>query len=223
MTMTSAPAISQTLLASATRIGVPRCLIPSRVMSDAEPAGQVTQLLQDWRNGRKEALDALTPIVYAELRKMAGSYLASESKAATLQPTALVNEAYIRLAGQNLTDFQSRAHFFGVASRLMRQILVDHARKQLTNKRGARAAKVSLEDNVSFAVERSAGMVALDDALTALAAFDERKSRIIELRYFGGFSIEETAQAMEISISTITRELRLAEAWLHKELTPAAP
>ncbi len=199
-----------------------RCLIPSSVMSDSEPAGQVTQLLQDWRNGRKEALDALTPIVYSELRKMAGSYLASESKAATLQPTALVNEAYIRLAGQNLTDFQSRAHFFGVASRLMRQILVDHARKQLTGKRGARAAKVSIEDHVSFAVERSAGMVALDDALTGLAAFDERKSRIIELRYFGGFSIEETAQALGISISTITRELRLAEAWLHKELTSAA-
>lgn len=221
--MTSALPVPMVLFEAETHIEVPRRLVPSRVMSDSESAGQVTQLLQDWRNGRKEALDALTPIVYSELRKMAGSYLASESKAATLQPTALVNEAYIRLAGQNLTDFQSRAHFFGVASRLMRQILVDHARKQLTNKRGARAAKVSLEDNVSFAVERSAGMVALDDALTALAAFDERKSRIIELRYFGGFSIEETAEALGISISTITRDLRLAEAWLHKELTSTTP
>lgn len=190
-------------------------------MTDSAGNGQVTQLLSDWRNGRKEALDLLTPIVYAELRKMAATYLATENKANTLQPTALVHEAYIRLVGQQLEDFDNRAHFFGVASRLMRQILVDHARKQLTGKRGARSPKVSLEDNVSFAVERSAGMVALDDALNALAAFDERKSRIIELRYFGGFSIEETAQAIGISISTITRELRFAEAWLHKELSPA--
>jgi len=175
-------------------------------MTGPDSKGQVTQLLQDFRSGRKEALDLLTPLVYAELRRMA----------ATLQPTALVHEAYIRLCGQSVEDFSSRAHFFGIASRLMRQILVEHARKQLAAKRGARAGKVSLEDNINFAIERP-------DALNALAAFDERKARIIELRYFGGFSVEETAQATGVSVSTTTRELRLAEAWLHKELSPSEP
>jgi len=182
-------------------------------MTGPDSKGQVTQLLQDFRSGRKEALDLLTPLVYAELRRMA----------ATLQPTALVHEAYIRLCGQSVDDFSSRAHFFGIASRLMRQILVEHARKQLAAKRGARAGKVSLEDNINFAIERPDALNALDDALNALAAFDERKARIIELRYFGGFSVEETAQATGVSVSTTTRELRLAEAWLHKELSPSEP
>ncbi len=154
---------------------------------------------------------------------MATSYLASENHAATLQPTALVHEAYIRLCGQSVEDFSSRAHFFGIASRLMRQILVEHARKQLASKRGSRAAKVSLEENINFAIERPAGMVALDDALNVLVAFDERKARIIELCYFGGFSIEESAQATGVSVSTTTRELRVAEAWLPKELAPSEP
>lgn len=187
-------------------------------MPDPDAAGQVTRLLLNWRNGPKEALDQLTPLVYAELHKMAASYLNGENRAATLQPTALVSEAYIRLVGQDVDSMESRGHFFGIASRLMRQILVDHARKQIAAKRGARAAVVPLEECFAFAVERSAGMVALDDALNGLAAFDERKARMVELRYFGGLSVEETAVALGVSISTVTRDMRLAEAWLHKEL-----
>ena len=182
---------------------------------------QVTQLLVDWSQGKKEALDLLTPIVYGELRKLAQSYLARERHAATLQPTALVNEAYIRLVAQDLPDWQSRAHFFGVAAHLMRQILVDHARKHRSQKRGSGAVKAPLEEALSFAPERGSEMVALDDALTALAAFDERKAKVIELRFFGGFSVEETAQALGISVATVGREQRMAEAWLHKEMSGA--
>src|SRR5438477_4437143 len=179
----------------------------------------VTQLLIDWGNGNKEALDKLTPIVYAELHKLAESYLRRERNAATLQPTALVHEAYIRLVAQDLPDWQSRAHFFGVAAQLMRQILVDNARRHRSEKRGGGAAKVPLSEALSFTPERSSDVIALDDALTALAAVDERKCKIIELRFFGGLSVEETAQALGISVATIGREQRLAEAWLHREMS----
>lgn len=186
---------------------------------DAEVRKQVTQLLVDWKQGKKEALDLLTPLVYGELRKLALGYLARERHAATLQPTALVNEAYIRLVGQDLPDWESRAHFFGVAAHLMRQILVDHARKHRSQKRGSGAVKAPLEEALSFAPERGSEMVALDDALSALAVFDERKAKVIELRFFGGFSVEETSQALGISVATVGREQRMAEAWLHKELS----
>ena len=179
----------------------------------------MTQLLIDWGNGNKEALDKLTPIVYSELHKLAESYLRRERNAATLQPTALVHEAYIRLVAQDLPDWQSRAHFFGVAAQLMRQILVDNARKHRSEKRGGGAAKVPLTEALSFTPERSSDVIALDDALTALAAVDERKCKIIELRFFGGLSVEETAQALGISVATIGREQRLAEAWLHREMS----
>jgi len=191
-------------------------MLRSVIMSD----GQVTQLLLDWRNGRKDALDQLTPLVYGELRKMASSYLATESQAETLQPTALVHEAYIRMVGQSVSNIESRSHFFGIASRMMRQILVEHARKQLAQKRGARPSKHALDEALTFAVERSAEVVALDDALAALAQFDERKARAIELRYFGGLDLQEMATVMELSLSTVGRELRMAEAWLHREMTP---
>lgn len=185
-----------------------------------EPAvrKQITHLLVDWASGNQAALEALTPLIYDELRKLARGYLARERDAATLEPTALVNEAYIRLVGQDLPDWQSRSHFFGVAAQLMRQILVDHARKHLSQKRGGGAAKVQLNEALSFAPERGSSIIALDDALTALARFDQRKARVIELRFFGGLSIEETAQMLGVSIATIGREQRMAEAWLHKEI-----
>jgi RNA polymerase sigma-70 factor (ECF subfamily) len=182
------------------------------------PQEAVTQLLSAWKRGSKEAMDLLTPIVYGELRRLASHYLAGERAAATLQPTALVHEAYLRLVGQSLPDWESRSHFFGVAAHLMRQILVDHARKRRSAKRGSGAEKVSLDSIVSFAPERDRDIEALDDALTALAAMDERKCKVIELRFFGGFSVEETAKALDISVATVGREQRMAEAWLYREV-----
>jgi len=191
------------------------------------PAGQtpekaVTQLLIQWRGGSREALDALLPVVYRELRGMADRYLRDERAAATLQPTALVHEAYLRLVAQDLPDWESRAHFFGVAAHLMRQILVDNSRQRGSAKRGGGAAKVALDEVVSFSSARGRDIQDLDDALKALAGLDERKSKLIELRFFGGFTIEETAQALGISVATVSREQRLAEAWLHREVTRSA-
>jgi RNA polymerase sigma-70 factor (ECF subfamily) len=154
---------------------------------------------------------------------LAVSYLRNERSAATLQPTALVHEAYLRLVSQNLPDFESRAHFFGIAAQLMRQILVDHARKHKSAKRGAGAPKVAIEDALGFSEERSSSVIALDDALTALGKINPRQSRIIELRFFGGFSIDETAQALGISVATIGREQRHAEAWLYREMNREDP
>ena len=191
-------------------------------MADApgfSPREQVTRLLIAWGKGNKEALDQLTPIVYSELHKLAESYLRRERDAATLQPTALVHEAYLRLVAQDLPDWQSRSHFFGVAAQLMRQILVDNARKHRSGKRGGGAAKVPLDEALSLSPERSSTVIALDDALKELAAVDERKCRVIELRFFGGLSVEETAQALGISVATVGREQRMAEAWLHREMS----
>ena len=178
----------------------------------------VTQLLIQWKGGNKEALDLLLPLVYAELRRMADQYLRNEQLAATMQPTALVHEAYLRLVAQNLPDWESRAHLFGIAAHLMRQILVDQARRRRSAKRGSDARKVSLDELVSFSPAHDRDIEDLDDALTALAAFDERKAKIIELRFFGGFSLEETAQALGSSISAVAREQRTAEAWLYREV-----
>jgi RNA polymerase sigma-70 factor, ECF subfamily len=179
----------------------------------------VTQLLQEWKNGDEHAIGRLTPIVYDELRRLAASYLRNEHAADTLQPTALVHEAYIRLVAQNMPDWQCRAHFFGVAAHLMRQILVDHARRHHSAKRGAAAPITALDEALSFAPAKNKELLALNDALDGLAAIDARKSKIMELRYFGGFSLEETAQALNISVATVGREQRLAEAWLHRELS----
>lgn len=181
-------------------------------------APQVTQLLVDWKNGDEKAADILTPIIYEELRRLAAHYLRDEHAALTLQPTALVHEAYIRLVSQSMPDWQCRSHFFGVAAHLMRQILVDHARRHNSAKRGAGASPVTFDEAIGFAAARGSDLVALDDVLTALARVDERKARVIELRYFGGFSVEETAQALDISVATVGREQRMAEAWLHREL-----
>jgi RNA polymerase sigma-70 factor (ECF subfamily) len=178
----------------------------------------VTRLLIEWKGGSKEALDLLTPVVYEELRRLADHYLRNERAAATLQPTALVHEAYLRLVAQSLPDWESRSHFFGVAAHLMRQVLVDHARRKGSAKRGSSAAHVSIEEAVSFGFRPDREIEALDDALNALSAMDARKAKVIELRFFGGFSMEETAQALGISVATIGREQRLAEAWLHREM-----
>ncbi len=187
-----------------------------------DQSAHVTRLLHDLKNGRAEALDQLIPIVYDELRRLASHYLRDEQAAATLQPTALVHDAYLRLVAQDMPDWGCRSHCFGVAAHLMRQILVDHARRHRSQKRGGGAAPVPIDDAVVFAPERSDDLVAMDEALTALAVVDERKSRVIELRYFGGLSVEETARALNVSIGTIGREQRLAEAWLHRQLSREA-
>lgn len=166
-------------------------------------------------------MDLLTPLVYNELRRLAERYLRNERSAATLQPTALVHEAYLRLVAQSMPDWESRAHFFGVAAHLMRQILVDHARKHRSAKRGGGAEKLAIDEIVGLGTEKPADIIALDDALKALAEIDERKAKVIELRFFGGLSVEETGVALGVSPATIGREQRLAEAWLHRELSNA--
>jgi len=176
-------------------------------------------LLAEWKSGNSNARDLLTPIVYDELRRLADRYLRNEHDAATLQPTALVHEVYLRLVAQELPDWQSRSHFFGVAAHLMRQILVDHARRKRSAKRGSGAANVPIEDVVTFAPGSERAIEALDDALNALAVVDPRKAKVIELRFFGGFSAEETGQSLGISVATVGREQRLAEAWLHREMS----
>ncbi len=159
------------------------------------------------------------PIVYQELHRLAQSYLRRERADHSLQPTALINEAYLRLVKQDSPEWQSRSHFFGVAARLMRQILVEHARTHVAAKRGGGEVELSLEEAWVYSDEKAEELVALDDALIALASFDERKVRIIELRYFGGMSLEETAAALNLSTATINNETRLARAWLHRELS----
>ena len=188
---------------------------PSRMSIEAD----VTQLLIAWKAGNEEARDHLIPILYQELRGMAARYLRNAHAAQTLQPTALVHEAYMLLVQQQLPDWKSRSHFFGVAAYLMRQLLVEHARRQNAQKRGSGLFNVPLDEALSFAPESSAVIVDLDAALHSLAAFDERKSKIIELRFFGGLTVDEVAQAMELSTATVGREQRLAEAWLHREMS----
>jgi len=186
----------------------------------AEQSENITLLLMDWSGNRDEsALAKLTPIVYSELRKLALSYLRRERSDHTLQPTALIHEAYMRLVDQNVPEWRSRSHFFGVAAQLMRQILVDHARARAAAKRGGGEAKLSLDAGLQYSEERSQELVALDDALTDLAKLDPRKAKVVELRYFGGLSVEETAEALGVSVATVGRELRFAEAWLHKLIT----
>ena len=181
------------------------------------PPNNVTQLLLDWRRGDAEALDHLMPLVYNELRRLAGHYLRSERPEHTLQATALVNEAYIRLVDMNVS-WQDRAHFFAVAARLMRRLLVDHARAHHRAKRESGGPKISLDDAVEVSIQPAADIVALDEALKRLAEFDTRKTEIIELHFFGGLRNEEVAEALGVSRATVQRELRLAKAWLNHEL-----
>jgi RNA polymerase sigma-70 factor, ECF subfamily len=180
---------------------------------------EVTRLLVEWASGNQQALEDLTPLVYQELKRLAVSYLRKEASGHTLQPTALVHEAYLRLVDQKRPDWEGRSHFFGVAAHLMRQILVDHARRRQAGKRAV--LKVSLEEAVSFQPERSRDLVALDNGLKALQKLDPRKCKAVELRYFGGLSMEEIAQTLEVSPVTVRRDLRMAEAWLHHEMRNA--
>jgi len=176
----------------------------------------VTQLLLDWSNGEATALEKLLPVVYDELRRLAARLLSRERNDHTLQPTALVHEVYLKLIDQQKVEWQNRAQFFALSAKLMRNILVDHARKSQAEKRGGGARKVSLEDVVTQSIGHTTELVALDEALQELAIFDERKSRIIELRYFGGLSLEEIEKVIGISIATIRRDMRFAEAFLYR-------
>ena len=180
---------------------------------------QVTQLLVDWKLGDVDALDRLIPLVYRELRRLAAGYLRNERVSHTLQPTALLHEAYIRMVDQEMPEWQNRAHFFGVAARIMRQILVDHARTHKASKRGAELKKLSLDEAQMILTSNSRPTVlALDEALTKLGALDERKARVVEMRAFGGMSVEDTALALGVSEPTIKRDMRFAQAWLRREL-----
>lgn len=179
---------------------------------------EVTRLLVRWNAGDQSAVDALTPIIYGELHKLAAHYLRDERAALTLQPTALVNELYLRLVSGALPDWESRSHFFGIAAHRMRQILVEHARKHRAAKRGGDAEKVELAEGLCFAPEKSAAVIALDETLDALARLDERKAKVIELRFFGGLSVEETARMLGVSVGTIGPEQRFAEAWLRSQM-----
>ena len=179
----------------------------------------VTELLQEWQQGDREALDRLTPLVYDELRRIAHAYVQRERSGHTLETTALVNEAYLRLAGGQNVNWQNRAHFFAVTAQVMRHILIDHARKRHYMKRGGEAQQVSLDEASAMTEVRASELVALDEALDELAKLDPRKSRVVELRYFGGLSLEETADVLEISMMTVRRDWRAAKAWLYKTVT----
>ena len=178
----------------------------------AEAANQFTQLLHDWSGGNQAALDQLVPIVHAELRKLAASFMNRERPGHTLQPTALVNEAYCRLVQQDQPEWQSKSHFMAVASQYMRQILVDHARKRRAEKRGGGEHPVTLENANVFLTGRPVELLDLDEALTELAQFDARKGRIVEMHFFGGMSQEEVAAALGVHVNTVARELRLSRA-----------
>jgi RNA polymerase sigma-70 factor (ECF subfamily) len=184
----------------------------------ASEPGEVTQLLLELRSGKREAEEKLIPLVYAELRRLAAHYLRGERADHTLQPTALVHEAYIRLTKLHDLDWQSRAHFFATAATLMRRILVDHARAQQADKRDGIRDAISLEDELVVSPVRSPQLIALDDALSRLAELDIRKSRIVELRFFGGLSEEETGVILGISSRTVKRDWRVAKAWLFNEV-----
>ncbi len=181
-------------------------------------APDITRLLLAWGDGDRQALDELTPLVYQELRRLAESYLRRERGGHTLQPTALVHEAYLKLVDQRGLRWQNRAHFFGIAAQTMRQILVDHARARLAEKRGGGEIRFSLDEAIDASDERADQLVALDDALLALAAFDPQKSRVVELKYFGGLTLEEMAEVLGISRATVIREWRMAKAWLYGQL-----
>lgn len=188
-----------------------------------ETPGDVTQLLMAWRGGDDAALERLTPLVESELRRLARAYMRRERRDHTLQPTALVNEAFVRLTGARHLTWQHRAHFFGISARLMRRVLVDHARARGYRKRGGDARRVPLTDALLIAQDQMVDVVAVDRALTALAQVDARKSRMVELRFFGGLSVEETAAVLHVSRDTIKRDWRLAKLWLLRELEAGPP
>ena len=186
-------------------------------MSQA-PAGNITVLLKAWTGGDGAALERLVPIVHGQLRRMARHYMRGEAAGNTLQATALVNEAYLRMLGAGNVSWEDRAHFFAVSAQMMRRILVDAARARGAEKRGGDVVKVELDEAADKLPARGDQLIALDDALTALAAFDERKARVVEMKFFGGLSVEETAMVLKISPRSVMRDWNLARAWLMREL-----
>jgi RNA polymerase sigma-70 factor (ECF subfamily) len=178
---------------------------------------EITRLLRHSGGGDRDAFDRVLPLVYAELRKIADGYMRRQSPGHTLQPTALLHEAYMKMAGSD-SDYKDRGHFYAVAAAVMRNILVDHARASGAEKRGGNLLRVQIEDAAEASVYQPEELIVLNQAIEALARVDERKARILDLRYFGGFSVEETAAALELSVATVGRETRFAEAWLRREL-----
>jgi len=180
---------------------------------------EITQLLAEWSNGNQGALDKLYPLVYEELRRLAHRYMRRERKDHTLQTTALINEAYLRLIDQKSVHWENRAHFFSISAQIMRRILIDYARRYQYAKRGGGATKISLDDAAVVAKERAAELLMLDEALIGLAKRDPRRSQVVELRFFGGLSNEEIASVLKVSPNTVTRDWNLARAWLYRELS----
>jgi len=185
---------------------------------DSPSPQNVTQLLVDWSNGDKSALEKLFPLVYDELRRAARQYMRRENPGHTLQTTALVHEAYLRLIDQRHTQWRNRAHFFAIAAQIMRRILLDHARSYQYKKRGGGAHQVSLDETAIVSQGKAAEMIVLDDALNELAKIDPQQSRVVELRFFGGLTVEETAEVLSLSPATIKREWSAAKAWLYHEI-----
>ena len=185
-----------------------------------ENSQQITQLLKQWSNGDAEVLDDLMPLVYIELRRQASGYLRRERSDHTLQPTALINEAYLKLIDQRDVKWQNRAHFFAIAAQAMRRILVDYARERHREKRGGAAEDLPIDEALTIvSQEKSVDLVALDEALNKLATFDDRQAKVVELRYFSGLSIDETAEVLNVSNVTVRRDWNMAKAWLHQEIT----
>jgi RNA polymerase sigma factor (TIGR02999 family) len=178
----------------------------------------ITQLLIEWGKGDREAMEKMLPLVYAELRRIAANRLRAERPGHTLQPTALVHEAYLRLVEQQRVNWKNRAQFFGIAAEMMRRILINHALSKKADKRGGKAVKVSLSEVDRAAAQEESNLLALDEALKKLATFDERRSRIVELKFFGGLSIEEIAEVLGVSDATVVREWSLARSWLYREI-----
>jgi len=178
----------------------------------------VTVILQQFAAGDRTALDRLMPLVYDELRSLANRHLRRERSGHTLQPTALVHEAYARMVGHEQPDYQGRAHFLGVAARVMRQVLIDHARARNAEKRGGGVAPFAIDESIDFPVERPAALIAVDDALNALEAIDPDKAKLIEMRFFGGMTAEESAGALQLPVERVRADLRVAQAWLQREL-----
>ena len=191
----------------------------AKSLNEPAPPPQITKLLKDWSGGDPTALESLIPLVYDELHRLAHQHMQRERAGHLLQTSALINEAYLRLVDQPDPTIENRAHFFGIAARLMRQILVDEARKRNSAKRGGDAIQVSLTDATNVAQEQAANVVALDDALKTLESVDIRQSEIVELRFFGGLSIEETAEVLKVSPGTVMRDWTFARAWLRNEMS----
>jgi len=194
-------------------------MAPARVQPRPERRRHVTTLLVNWMDGDRAAMDELLPLVYDELRRLARRQMAGESKRHVLQPTALVNEAFLRLVDIHQIQWRNRAHFFAMAARLMRRILVEHARARGFQKRGGGAVHVTFDENVMAPPDMSPDLLALDDALEALGLVHERKARVVELRYFGGLSVQETGAVLEVSAETVMRDWKFAKTWLLRELS----